>query len=291
MVGGTSPDRRQLRLKILLLPSLTLMVLFFAVPLSALMGTSFADFQAGEIGKTFSLANYLALAQDPFYRQIIIRTVLIATVATILCVVLGYPIASGIVRAHGLWRPVLLILVLMPLLIGGVIRCYGWMLILDERGLVNNLLLALGIIDSPASLLFGFWSVVVTMVEVLLPFFVLSMLGTLSNMDPLLERASLSLGANKFQTFFQIIFPLALPGVIAGASIVFSLALTIFVVPRIIGGPSYLMLSTLAYQQTSEVGNVPFGAAVAALMLVLTLAVLLAVNRFERGGERHKAKA
>jgi putative spermidine/putrescine transport system permease protein len=271
---------RQRALKLLLAPALVFMVAFFVAPLIILLRYSFADFEGGEIGTTISFANYLSLVQDPLYRQIIVRTLAIAAVTTTLCIILGYPIAWGIVRAHARWRPILLVLVLTPLLIGGVIRCYGWLLLLDERGLVNNFLLAIGVVESPVPLLFGFWSVVITMVEVLLPFFVLPMLGTLSSIDPLLEKASLSLGATRFETFFKIIFPLSLPGVIAGGSIVFSLALTIFVVPRIIGGPSYLMLATLAYQQVGEVGNLPFGSAVAALMLVLTLIVLFIVSWF-----------
>lgn len=272
-------DRRQLVLRLLLAPTLVFMILFFAVPLGILLKYSLAGFDGGQIGHELSFENYVALFEDPLYRQIILRTLLIAAVTTALCVVLGYPIAWGIVKAGVRWRPLLLILVLMPLLIGGVIRCYGWLLILDERGLLNSFLLSLGLIKQPLPLLFGFWSVVITMVEVLLPFFVLPMLGTLSGIDPLIERASLSLGANRAQTFFQIVLPLTLPGVVAGASIVFSLALTIFVVPRIIGGPTYLMLATLAYQQVGEVGNVPFGSAVAALMLVMTLIVLFTVNR------------
>jgi putative spermidine/putrescine transport system permease protein len=274
-----APNRHQLALRLLLAPALVFMILFFAVPLAILLRYSVAGFDGGQVGDALSFEHYISLFEDPLYRQIIVRTLLIAAATTALCVIMGYPIAWGIVRAGVRWRPLLLILVLMPLLIGGVIRCYGWLLILDERGLLNSMLLSLGLIKQPLQLLFGFWSVVITMVEVLLPFFVLPMLGTLSSIDPLIERASLSLGANRVQTFFQIVFPMTIPGVIAGASIVFSLALTIFVVPRIIGGPSYLMLATLAYQQAGEVGNVPFGSAVAALMLVMTLIVLFVVNR------------
>lgn len=266
-------------LKLLAVPALAFLVLFFVVPVALLLRLSFSEFESGSIDTGFSIANYVTLVEDPLYRLVVVRTLLIAAVATVLCVLLGYPIALGIVRARPRWRPVLLVLNLTPLLIGGVIRCYGWLLLLDEHGLVNDFLLAVGVIKRPLALLFGFWSVSITMVEVLLPFFVLPVLGVLSTIDPAIERASLSLGASKAQTFFKVTLPLSLPGLIAGASIVFSLALTIFVVPRIIGGPSYLMLASLAYQQAGEVGNMPFGSAIAVLMLVLTLIVLLVVNR------------
>jgi putative spermidine/putrescine transport system permease protein len=270
--------KRQSLLAALALPALGVTLAFFAVPLVVLLAYSFMGYARGEVVREATLAQYQALLGDAFYLRIIGRTLLIAAATTLLCVLLGYPVAWHIVRARPRWRPLLLTLILTPLLIGGVVRGYGWILILDERGLVNALLLATGIVDQPLKLLFNFLGVVVTMVEVLIPFFILPLIGSLSAIDPLVERAALSMGASYRQAFLKVILPLSLPGVVAGASIVFSLALNIFVVPRIIGGPSYLVLATLAYQQVGEVGNMPFGSAIAAIMLALTLLIVAAVN-------------
>ncbi len=136
-------QRRQAALKLLTVPALAFLLLFFVVPVALLLRYSFSEFEGGDISTSFTIANYLALVEDPLHRLIIIRTLLIAAVATVLCVLLGYPIALGIVRASRRWRPILLVLTLTPLLIGGVIRCYGWLLLLDEHGLVNDFLLAI----------------------------------------------------------------------------------------------------------------------------------------------------
>src|SRR5262249_55430333 len=161
----------------------------------------------------------------------------------VLCALLGYPVALGIVRAGERWRPLLVTLILTPLLIGGVVRSYGWILILDEHGVVNGLLRATGIVDKPVVMLFDFFGVLVAMVAVLFPFFILPLMGTLSSIEAGLENAALSLGASRWQAFSRVTLPLSIGGVLAGASIVFSLALNIFIVPRIIGGPSFMVLA------------------------------------------------
>jgi putative spermidine/putrescine transport system permease protein len=275
----------------LALPAVGFIFAFFVVPLALLLAYAFLGYARGAIVYRPTIGHFAALLGDPFYLQIIGRTLLVAFVTTALCIALGYPVALGIVRAGQRWRALLVTLVLTPLLIGGVVRSYGWILILDESGFINGLLETTGIVDAPIELLSNFTGVVVTMVEVLMPFFILPLMGTLSGIDPALENAALSMGASRWQAFARVTLPLSLGGVVAGASIVFSLALNIFVVPRIIGGPSYLVLSTLAYQQVGEVGNMPFGAAVAVLMLTLTLLIVVTVNRLVLARWRHVGTA
>lgn len=260
-------------------PALVLVLLFFLAPLGLLLSYSVLRYAGGTVVYAPTLANYAALLVDPFYLGIMGRTFAVALTTTLLSVLLGYPIAWQIARTRSRWRPVMIVCVVAPLLVGGVVRGYGWMLILDERGLVNGLLQALGLIEAPVKLMFNFAGLVITMVEVLLPFFILPLVGVLSSLDPALEAAALSMGASRLQTFRKVTLPLSLVGVVAGASIVFSLAANIFVIPRIIGGPSYLVLSTLAYQQIGGVGNWPFGSAVATVMLGATLVILIAGNR------------
>lgn len=264
-------------------PALVFTLVCFVAPVLLLLGYSALGYAGGRVVSRLTLGNYATLLTDAFYLTIIGRTFLVAVTTTGLCVALGYPLAYQIARSASRWRPVLVMGVVAPLLIGGVVRGYGWILILDEHGLVNRLLLAAGLVEAPIKLLFNFFGVVVTMVEVLLPFFVLPLVGVIGNIDPAVERAALSVGASRVQTFVRVTWPLSLVGVVAGASIVFSLAASIFVIPRIIGGPSYLLLATLSYQQIGSVGNWPFGSAVAAVMLGITLGILALGHRTLRG--------
>lgn len=274
------PRRRRLRGALPLVPVLVFMLVFFAVPLALLLGYSFLGYVGGEVVFHPTLANYADLLGSAFYLRIILRTFVVAIVTTTLTVALGYPVAWQLARTSTRLRPLLVLAVVAPLLIGGVVRGYGWILILDQNGVVNTLLLGLHVVEHPLKMLFNFFGVVVTMVEVLLPFFILPMIGAISNIDPAVERAALSVGASRIQTFLQVTLPLSLPGIAAGASIVFSLAASIFVIPQIIGGASYLMLSTLAYQQVGMVGNWPLGSTISVVMLVITLAVLATGNLF-----------
>jgi putative spermidine/putrescine transport system permease protein len=261
-----------------LAPGLVLMAACFFLPLALLLAYSFLGYRAGEVVYRPTLANYASLLGSAFYWRIILRTVAVAAVSTGLTVVLGYPLAYQLARTRSRLRPLLVLFVVAPLLIGGVVRGYGWILILDRQGVVNSLLLGLHIVDRPVPLLFNFAGLVITMVEVLLPFFILPMIGVITNIDPAVERAAISVGAGRLRTFVHVTLPLSAAGVAAAASIVFSLASSIFVIPQIIGGASYLLLSTLAYQQIGMVDNWPFGSAVSAVMLAIALAVVAAVN-------------
>lgn len=283
-----SPMRRRHSVMLSLAsPAVVFIVACFLAPLALLAGYSLFGYAGGQIDYSVTLSEYAQLLGDPFYLRIMARTLLVSLAVTIACGVLGYPVAYGIMRARPRWRPVLLLLVLTPLLIGGVVRSYGWILILDDRGFLNRVLIGLGFIDHPLTMLHNFGAVTATMAEVLIPFFILPLMGALSSIDPMLERASLSMGASGIQTFLSVTFPLSMTGVIAGSSIVFSLALNIFVVPQLIGGPSYLMLATLAYQQVGQVGNLPFGAAIAMLMLAVTFLIVAAINWMLRTRFRH----
>jgi putative spermidine/putrescine transport system permease protein len=256
------------------------MTVCFFIPLALLLSYSFFGYAAGEVTYQPTLANYVALLGSAFYWHIILRTFVVAIVSTAFTVILGYPVAYQLARTRTRFRPLLLLCVIAPLLIGGVVRGYGWILILDQQGVVNSFLLGLHIVDAPVQLLSNFSGLVVTMVEVLLPFFILPMIGVITNIDPAIERAAISMGASRTQTLMRVTLPLSASGIAAGASIVFSLASSIFVIPQIIGGASYLLLSTLAYQQIGTVGNWPFGSTVSVVMLLITIAVLVAGNIF-----------
>lgn len=259
-------------------PALAIMVFFFIIPLVLLLFLGFMEFQKGQIIYRFSLDNYWRFFFDKFYLLILGRTFVIAVIVTFLCILLGYPIAYSLARYGSRFKGFLILLVVTPLLIGGVVRGYGWLLLLGERGVVNSALIQLNVLKHPIEFLYSIKGLIITMVEVLLPFFILPLIGVIKNVDPQLELAARSMGANTFHTFTQVTLPLTLGGIAAGGSIVFSLAASIFVIPRIIGGPSYLLLSTLTFQQIQTSGNWPFGCAIATLMLILTAIILLISN-------------
>lgn len=256
-------------------PALAMIIFFFIIPLVLLLFLGFTEYQRGQIIYRFSLTNYWRFFFDKFYLLILGRTFLIATIATFLCMVLGYPIAYSLARYESRFKGLLILLVMAPLLIGAVVRGYGWLLLLDKGGLVNSVLMQLSVLEHPIEFLHTMKGLIITIVEVLLPFFILPLIGVIKNVDPQLELAARSMGAKAFRTFIHVTLPLTLGGIIAGGSIVFSLAASIFVIPKLIGGPSYLLLSTLAFQQIQIVGNWPFGCTAATLMLVLTGIILL----------------
>jgi len=263
----------------MVLPALVIIVFFFILPLVLLLFLGFMEFQKGQIIYHFSLSNYWRFFFDKFYLLILGRTFVTAVVVTFLCIALGYPIAYSLARYESRFKGLLILLVVAPLLIGGVVRGYGWLLLLDKEAVVNSVLIRLNVVERPIEFLYTLKGLIIGMVEVLLPFFILPLIGVIKNVDPLLERAARSMGANAFQTFTQVTLPLTLGGIIAGGSIVFSLAASIFVIPRILGGPAYLLLSTLTYQQIQTSGNWPFGCAIATLMLILTGIILLVSNK------------
>ena len=263
----------------IMFPTLMILLVFFVLPLILLLFLGFMEYQRGQIIYQFSLSNFTRFFFSQLYLMILMRTFVVAIVVTFLCILLGYPIAYGLARYESRFKGLLILMVVAPLLIGGVVRGYGWMLLLDKGGLVNGFLIKLNILQDPIEFLYTLKGLMIGMVEVLLPFFILPMIGVIKNVDPLLERAARSMGATGVQTFTQVTLPLTLGGIITGGSIVFSLAASIFVIPRIIGGPSYLVLSTLAYQQIQTTGNWPFGCAIATLMLTITGIILLVSNR------------
>ena len=260
-------------------PALTILMVFFILPLTLLLFLGFMEYKRGQIVYHFTLSNFARFFLDPLYLGILLRTFVVALMSTFLCILLGYPIAYSLARYESRFKGLLILLVVAPLLIGVVVRGYGWMLLLDKGGLVNGLLIQWSILRDPIEFLYTLKGLIIGMVEVLLPFFILPMIGVIKNVDPLLERAARSMGATGVQTFAQVTLPLTLGGIITGGSIVFSLASSIFVIPRILGGPSCLLLSTLTYQQIQTTGNWPFGCAIATVMLIITAAILLVSNR------------
>jgi putrescine transport system permease protein len=230
--------------------------------------------------------NYAFLWQDPLYIAAYLNSLKIAAVSTVFCLLIGYPMAYGIARARAGWRIVLLMLVILPFWTSFLIRVYAWIGLLQGNGLVNHLLLSLGLIDQPLVLLHSNFAVYLGIVYSYLPFMILPLYATLVRMDGTLLEAAADLGCPPWKAFLTVTLPLSMPGVIAGSLLVFIPAVGEFVIPDLLGGPDSLMIGKVLWTEFFSNRDWPVAAAVAVAMLAIILLPLLLFQRIE---ERHTA--
>ncbi len=260
----------------LTLPAALILTLFFFAPITLLLTLSFRKYTIGlrqEEGLSFD--NYARFLTDPFYMDTLFATLRLALGVTCLALVLGYPVAYMLARRPLRFKGLLRLAVISPLLVSGVIRTYGWLMLLSGNGVVNQVLESVGLIDEPIKMLGTYKAVLIGLSHIYLPVMILSLTGVIENIDRSIEEAALSLGANRLHTFLRITLPLSLPGIGAGCMLVFSLSTAAFVTPAILGGPSLLLMSTMIYQQIVVVLDWSFGAAMAVILLVVTLVLQL----------------
>lgn len=234
--------------------------------------------------------NFADILARPDYVDLFVRTVRIAALTTGFCVLIGYPVAYVIARAQRA-RNLLLILVMLPWMVSIVVRTYGWIVILGNRGTLNTLLMSTGLTSSPIRLLFNEIGVVIGLVHVFSPFMVISILSTFLMVDEVFEEASMSLGAGPLETFWRVILPLTAPGLIAGCAIVFLLSSGAVVTPHLLGGPRTTMVATQIYQDVFQSFNFPKASAMALFLLLLVMVVLWPLGRLERHLGRHLRQA
>lgn len=263
-------DRRALGL---MLPALTVLLLFFALPYLNMLYMSFMTSTKGAVYvRDFTLENYRTVVADPYYWEIVWRTVRLAALATVLALVLAYPVAYCVARAGGRAKALLTGLLLAPLLVGLVVRSYGWMVLLADTGLVNQVLAGAGI--GPLPLMYNETGVLIGLVHVYLPFMVLALSGSLQQVDPDLERAAQSLGAGAWQVFRRVVWPLSLPGVAAGSTLVFVLSMSAYVVPTLLGGYNVITAPLLVVQTVMDLFNWPLGSAMAVVLFIVSVLIL-----------------
>jgi spermidine/putrescine transport system permease protein len=251
------------------------MALFFAAPLAIVCGYSFltrGDY--GGVERPWTIESFTRLA-DPLYLAILWRSVWIAALSTVLCALLGFPLALFISRA-GRRKNLYLQLVLLPFWTSFLVRTYAWLFILRDTGLVNTLLLRLHVIASPMQLLYNDGAVLLGLVYNFLPFFVLPMYAALERLDPALLEAAADLGARPFATLRRVVIPVSAPGFVAGSVLVFIPCLGAYLTPDLLGGGKTVMLGNLVQNQFTTARDWPFGSA-ASLVLMLASALLLAI--------------
>lgn len=232
----------------------------------------------------YTLANYAAVLTDPFYLLLIARTVGLGLLVTVICLLLGYPLALRIARAGPRLKSALIAITLSPLLINLIVRTYAWLVLLGDTGVVNTWLQGLGLIGSPLPLGGNTFSVVVGLVHICLPLMTLSLIGVLEQIDRALVDAADSLGASRARVLAKIVLPLSLPGVGAGSLLVFSFAISTFVTPALLGGNRVSTISTLIYEKFTFSANWPVGATLLMVLLVINFAVVALHSRLFREG-------
>lgn len=223
----------------------------------------------------FTIINYLQL-NNSIYIKIFKESFYVAGICTAICLILGYPFAYLIARMQSKFKNLLVLLIIIPFWTSSLIRCYSMITILKPKGLINSVLLWLGVIDKPLSLLFTDTSVMVGLVYNLLPFMILPLLTNIERLDHRLIDAARDLGANRFTTFRKIILPLTLPGILSGCILVFLPAMTIFYIPDLLGGSKSILLGNLIQNQFLIAENWPLGSAIS-IVFTLLLAVLLLI--------------
>jgi putative spermidine/putrescine transport system permease protein len=265
--------------KLLALPFL-FFVAFFLVPLGVVFVSSLLDTK----NLSFSLINYTQILLDQYHWEIIYTTFRIGIITTIICLLLGYPLAWYLVRVvrSKMWMRICIIILVVPLFTSNIVRSFGWMIMLGRNGLVNDVLQFVHLTDGPIRLLGTETGILIGLVYILLPFAVLSIGTALSRIDLSLEHASSDLGASSLSTFFFVTLPLTLPGVAAGGVMVFALTVSAYVTPAVLSGGKITVLPMLIYQQYSTVFNFNFGGALSIVLLVLTLALVVIANHIGR---------
>ncbi len=261
-------------------PGLVVFLTMLIVPLGLTAVLSFHLFD-GMFGvqDTLTLENYIDVLTDSYYHEIFLRTGLMALGVTLICILIGVPETLILSRMRKRWRGIVLVIILAPLLISVVVRTLGWSILMGNNGLINDVLVALGIVDEPVRLVFTMTGMVIAMTHVMVPFMVLSVWASLQKLDSQVEHAAMSLGASGFTVTRRIVLPQILPGILSGSIIVFALSASAFATPALIGGRRLKVVATAAYDEFLSTLNWPLGAAIAVILLVANVIVILGANR------------
>lgn len=270
----------------LALPGLALLSAGFLAPLLLLVLYSvFRDGPHGQVVGDATLANYWAILSDPFYLKVIRDTVLLGLLVTVACACLGYPLAYFLARTSSRWRPLLMFLMITPLMISSVIRNIGWVPILGDHGALNTLLMTVGVIGSPIVLMNNFTGVAIALVHALLPYMTLVLMTVIRAIDIDIEHAARNLGASPWRSFWMVVFPLSMRGLAAGCVLVFTIAVSSYTTPTILGGGRVLVMATFIAQQIQSVMRYAFGSALAVVLFVVAVGLSsLASRRLEQNG-------
>lgn len=264
-------------------PPLLWVSVFLLVPYLSLFCYSFWQVRSGTIVHDWNLGNFVELVRNPVYVEVLLRSVRIAASVTIFALLLGFPLAYFVAFKVGKSKNFLYQLVIIPLWVSYLVRAYAWKTILGSEGVLNRMLEYVGLIHHPiGALLYSPFAVVLTLTHIYTPFVFLPVYASLAHIPKSLLEASQDLGASSTRAFWTVVFPLALPGIVAGATFAFVLSLGDFLAPLLIGGPSGIMISNLVVSLFGAAYDWPLGAAISLCMLILVVLLITGTERIER---------
>jgi len=269
---------------LLIAPLALVLTGFFLVPVLMLLPTSFGETVpgAGLAPGVWTLENYALIITDDYYREVIWRTLGLGFFVTIACLLLGYPLAYLIARGPERWRVPLILFVIFPMMLNLVVRSFGWIALLANRGLINNLLIELGLIATPLKLMFNLTGLMIGLTHIYLPFMVLMLVAAIRNVPRDVEAAAATLGSSRAHVFAAVTLPLSAPGILAGSILVFVLTISALVTPRMLGGPTYKVMATLIYDEYMQLLDWPRGSALSFALTLMAVGIIWLSSRLTR---------
>jgi putative spermidine/putrescine transport system permease protein len=261
-------------------PATLVVAIGLLLPIAILFRYSLNAFVPGKfMVDALTLDSYVKFFTDPYYLNVLLRTLRVAAVTTLLCLMLGFPLAYVLARMRSGTKNLVVMLVVLPLFVGNAVRAAGWMTLFGSKGFVNATLMGLGLISRPLDIMYTELAVVIGICAVNLPFMVLTLQSVIENIDRNMEEAAYSLGASPFAMFRRVLWPLALPGIIAGVILTFVLAMNAYATPVLLGGPKFQMMGPLVYGVFAQQANWPFGAAVSFVLMSATIVLTVLANQ------------
>lgn len=256
-------------------PLLLVLLLVFIAPVVMMFPLSLHEYTPGAPSSSaWTLVNYTSIVTDSYFREVVYRTLLLGTGVTLICLILGYPLAYFIANAGPRMRFALTMLVIFPMLLNLVVRSFGWIALLANRGLINNLLIDMGLIERPIKMMFNLFGLLVGMSHIFLPFMVLMLVPAIQAVSKDIQAAAYTLAASRPRVFWSITLPMTAPGILAGSILVFVLSISALVTPRMLGGPTYKVMATMIYDDFLQTLDWSAGAAMAFVLTLLTLIVI-----------------
>lgn len=276
-------------------PAFVFLTIFFIAPMLVLFSFGFTTIERGQVmGTGFTLQYLTETLQDDLFWRVWWKSFYVGVISTVVCLLLAYPVAYVYTLVGRRAQMLILILTIAPLLTSAIVRTYAWLVILGgRRGVINSALIELGIITRPIRMLNTDFAVIVGMTQVHLPFMILPLITVLAMRDRNLEAASLGMGASRVQTFFRVVLPMSVPGIVAGLTIVFALSYTNFIIPQLLGGGAYTTLAVQVYESIVVILDWSKGAMLALLLLgscfVFIMLIGLVGNRLMKWMEPAKS--
>jgi putative spermidine/putrescine transport system permease protein len=265
----------------LLLPATAVVVIFLCFPLLLLFRFSLNRFVPGQfMVEALTAENYVRFFADPYYTSALWTTVSMAVGVTAVCLALAFPIATFMTRVSARYKAVLILLIFLPLFVGNAVRAAGWMVAFGQQGLVNYVLLSIGVIDAPIRMMYTPTAVFIGILSINLPFAVLTLQSVLEGIDRNASDAALSLGATPFEAWRLVTLPQAMPGVLAAGVLSFILTMNAYATPVLLGGPQFRMMAPIVATEVLDQANWPSGAAIAFSLMGTTLLLTVLINLY-----------